>query len=1038
MKHKVNLFFIIVFLCSFYAANQLCAETVITSNSYKTDFEDSEEREKWELNRGPLGGDCANKWYIGQPGANEGMNGLYASSNGLTNEYINRGVSVVAMRTITLEPGDYDLTFDWTAGGLNDLDGLYVCWIPESVGAKINSNITNVLQDFVNKYGVEIAPDEAPDSMRLYQRSWNTQKMLVGSDGSPSHLAFVWNNGASGPRQPGACIDNICILPEGTCPAPSDFSINAKGHDYVVSWRGNADSYDLKIYCSVTNEWYYHDGITAKSFVVEDLEEGMKTFYIRSHCDTLIGAWTSKSSFFFYPNARCINYLGLSNKNCFFGTFDNPIASSGAVDNGYQSKFSRHTLHYDPNEYDPITGGALKTVPAGELASVRLGNWNTGREAESVSYDYVVDTVDGALLMLNYAIVMEDPQHEVNAQPKFTLDITEQGMPLPYGCGSAFFAAGHGMDPSDKTWHSFSSTGQSTGGYWKDWTTVGINLAQYHGKSLKIKLTTYDCDASGHFGYAYFTLGCSSGKIEGLSCGDAPENGFKGPDGFKYRWYLPSNPDKILSTEQTYTVPSSDTLTYFLDVIQPTNEDCYFTLQASAIARWPQASGSYETSIADCQNVVKFTNSSYILRENQVTGVTEKTSEPCENFVWDFGDGTTSTDENPTHIYAQGGTYTVTLSAGIANGACMSDMIFTLDLPMLGAFTDTIHAAICDGKSYSWKGEYLFNPGIYADSAVTAYGCDSIAVLNLVVSERFDTLKIDTICSHEEYYFNGERITESGKYQAKFQTIYGCDSIINLDITVNESLILNFDTIVSACGDDTHLLMPYEKKSGLLDVCLAEIDFAGDKYSVEADVESQLGAIVVPLPEKVAPGYYNVSLSFGEKACGGEVKNIPLNIYYPKDILAQRWGDVLAVKNYEYNGNYEFSAFQWYKNGSPIEGAISSIYYEEDGLDLDAEYAVLLTRALDNVSIMTCVAKLYNFASDNSSSVVIFSKQEESVDVDSPQKARLRIWSMQGLLLKELMINEGYSHINLGVEGLCLFEFIYENGEKEIKQVVVK
>ena len=76
MKLKANLLFIIVFVCSFYAANQLCAETVITSNSYKTDFEDSEEREKWELNRGPLGGDCANKWYIGQPGANEGMNGL--------------------------------------------------------------------------------------------------------------------------------------------------------------------------------------------------------------------------------------------------------------------------------------------------------------------------------------------------------------------------------------------------------------------------------------------------------------------------------------------------------------------------------------------------------------------------------------------------------------------------------------------------------------------------------------------------------------------------------------------------------------------------------------------------------------------------------------------------------------------------------------------------------------------------------------------------------------------------------------------------
>ncbi len=32
-------------------------------------------------------------------------------------------------------------------------------------------------------------------------------------------------------------------------------------------------------------------------------------------------------------------------------------------------------------------------------------------------------------------------------------------------------------------------------------------------------------------------------------------------------------------------------------------------------------------------------------------------------FVWDFGDGTTSTDVNPTHLYNAAGTYTVTLSA---------------------------------------------------------------------------------------------------------------------------------------------------------------------------------------------------------------------------------------------------------------------------------------------------------------------------------------------------------------------------------------
>jgi PKD repeat protein len=43
-----------------------------------------------------------------------------------------------------------------------------------------------------------------------------------------------------------------------------------------------------------------------------------------------------------------------------------------------------------------------------------------------------------------------------------------------------------------------------------------------------------------------------------------------------------------------------------------------------------------------------------------------------ESVLWDFGDGQTSTAENPTHTYAVNGNYTVTLTA-ITNAACIQD-----------------------------------------------------------------------------------------------------------------------------------------------------------------------------------------------------------------------------------------------------------------------------------------------------------------------------------------------------------------------------
>lgn len=56
----------------------------------------------------------------------------------------------------------------------------------------------------------------------------------------------------------------------------------------------------------------------------------------------------------------------------------------------------------------------------------------------------------------------------------------------------------------------------------------------------------------------------------------------------------------------------------------------------------------------------------------EFTGDVSKGTSPYE-YKWDFDDGSTSTEQNPTHSYSEDGTYTITLEVSDKNGAIGSD-----------------------------------------------------------------------------------------------------------------------------------------------------------------------------------------------------------------------------------------------------------------------------------------------------------------------------------------------------------------------------
>jgi hypothetical protein len=431
------------------------------------------------------------------------------------------------------------------------------------------------------------------------------------------------------------------------------------------------------------------------------------------------------------------------------------------------------------------------------------------------------------------------------------------------------------------------------------------------------------------------------------------------------------------------------------------------------------------------------------LRVNQVSGETTLTDEPCESFTWIFEkDDLSFRDsveaEHPTYSFPEeGGIYNVTLKAYIAGKKCYADTTFAISLPTIGAVRDTTFATVCFGEPYMLNGRPIFVSGTYSDTLLNEYGCEVISSLTLdVLPKPEDVLLYDTICSDVEYYFNDKLITETGIYRDTVKTLLGCDSITTLDILVNEALHVEFDSMIVACADDEEIVVPYNVTSGNLLAYNAKIDLGGELFDEQADLVPEEDVLTIPMPDSIVPGNYSIGLTFSQKSCAPGEIILPVKVYYSKTVLAQRWNDVLAVKNEDYNGGYEFIAFQWYKNGQIIEGATSSILYQPEGLDLNAEYAVLLTRLSDNVTTMTCVAELKDLSGATDSRVLVFTA-DNALEVETAQVSKMKIWTPTGILLKEVELTEGSNIIpTSGMSGMHILDFLFKDEHREIKQVV--
>jgi len=189
--------------------------------------------------------------------------------------------------------------------------------------------------------------------------------------------------------------------------------------------------------------------------------------------------------------------------------------------------------------------------PNGSNYCVKLGNSQTGAQAESISYTYTIpSTVSNFSMLFYYAVVLQDPGHVPANQPRFMARIVDVATGLPLACVDFDFIASSSLP-------GFQQSPVNPQVVYKDWTPISINLNAYIGSTIMLEFITKDCSQTGHFGYAYLDVGtvCSGAITGNFICPGDTGITLTAPFGFQgYRWFDGIAFANVIGTNQTLTL----------------------------------------------------------------------------------------------------------------------------------------------------------------------------------------------------------------------------------------------------------------------------------------------------------------------------------------------------------------------------------------------------------------------------------------------------------------------------------------------------
>ncbi len=204
------------------------------------------------------------------------------------------------------------------------------------------------------------------------------------------------------------------------------------------------------------------------------------------------------------------------------------------------------------------------------------------------------------------------------------------------------------------------------------------------------------------------------------------------------------------------------------------------TLYTNPGATTPYVGGALTSSVY----AKPMTTTTYVVTYTGSNGCTSQSSatvtvnQPTSSSVSATACDTYTWAQNST-TYTTSGVHTATIP-----NAAGCDSTITLNLTIKNSTTATVPVTACDSYTWPINSTTYTTSGTHTATIPNAAGCDSVITLNLTINNATSATVNQTACQTYTWPINSTTYTTSGVHTATIPNAAGCDSVITLNLTI--------------------------------------------------------------------------------------------------------------------------------------------------------------------------------------------------------------------------------------------------------------